>query len=50
MQIPEYIHLKYLKILSQYKYVLIYTYIYAPGKSGLHASGEGERVTAPEPW
>ena len=21
-----------------------------PGKSGLHASGEGERVTAPEPW
>ena len=22
----------------------------APGKSGLHASGEGERVTAPEPW
>ena len=22
----------------------------APGKSGLHASGEGERVIAPEPW
>src|SRR5574341_618189 len=22
----------------------------APGKSRLHASGEGERVTAPEPW
>ena len=22
----------------------------APGKSGLHASGEEERVTAPEPW
>ena len=22
----------------------------APGKSGLHASGEGERVMAPEPW
>ena len=22
----------------------------APGKSGLHASGEGERVTSPEPW
>ena len=22
----------------------------APGKWGLHASGEGERVTAPEPW
>ena len=21
-----------------------------PGKSGLHASGEGERVIAPEPW
>ena len=20
------------------------------GKAGLHASGEGERVTAPEPW
>ena len=22
----------------------------APGKSGLHASGEGQRVIAPEPW
>ena len=22
----------------------------APGQSGLHASGEGERVIAPEPW
>ena len=22
----------------------------APGNSGLHASGEGERVIAPEPW
>ena len=22
----------------------------APGKSGPHASGEGERVIAPEPW
>ena len=22
----------------------------APGKSGLHASGEGERVIAPKPW
>ena len=22
----------------------------APGKSGLHASGEGERVIDPEPW
>ena len=22
----------------------------APGKSGLHASGEGERIIAPEPW
>ena len=22
----------------------------SPGKSGLHASGEGERVIVPEPW
>ena len=40
-------------LIKQRKGSILLFYLFirgAPGKSGLHASGEGERVIAPEPW
>ena len=44
------VHLPILEVFSRGTTARSVSLSWGTGKSGLHASGEGERVIAPEPW